>query len=297
MDECAAGNGGCEDVCTNTGGSFSCACAAAGHSLAADGRACVAPCSAPNVPQNGAVDKPDAGQPEGSVATYACDAGFKLVGTRTVTCTSGAWSSGEPTCEAPANCKEALDNGVTASGSVTLKSGVVATCRQDVDGGGWTLLKSSAVAQWSQLNLGSKFEYLYFKSTTAWRVQQPGGAKWTAPPHIEPGTFRPRPASSGRGARGTRLRAPTGGKAAAGWRREGADGRDRYQKGGTVSSFYCGGSSESPSGWAVGCSRGGGNQYKVLPYYTWDAAAGEGTVCQDQPNAFSGGACVGGVKF
>ena len=63
-----------------------------------------------------------------------------------------------------------------------------------------------------------------------------------------------------------------------------------------TSSFVCAGSSERPA-WGVGCSRGGGPEWKVLPAYVQDAALGTSTVCQDQPNAFGGGVCQAGVKI
>jgi fibulin 1/2 len=39
IDECATGNGGCAQTCTNTGGAYTCSCAP-GYTLAADGHAC-----------------------------------------------------------------------------------------------------------------------------------------------------------------------------------------------------------------------------------------------------------------
>ena len=39
-DECAIENGGCEQICTNSVGSFQCSCEG-GHKLAPDGKACI----------------------------------------------------------------------------------------------------------------------------------------------------------------------------------------------------------------------------------------------------------------
>ena len=40
VNECLTGNGGCDDICTNSVGSFQCSCNS-GYSLAADGTTCV----------------------------------------------------------------------------------------------------------------------------------------------------------------------------------------------------------------------------------------------------------------
>jgi hypothetical protein len=43
--------------------------------------------------------------------------------------------------------------------------------------------------------------------------------------------------------------------------------------------------------WGVGCSNGGGNQYKVLPIYYSTPSSAYSMICQDKPDAFSAGAC------
>ena len=40
IDECSQNNGGCEDTCTNTMGSYVCSCQATGHSLDNDKHNC-----------------------------------------------------------------------------------------------------------------------------------------------------------------------------------------------------------------------------------------------------------------
>ena len=40
IDECAVDNGGCEDTCVNSEGSYQCRCDVTGFTLAADGLAC-----------------------------------------------------------------------------------------------------------------------------------------------------------------------------------------------------------------------------------------------------------------
>ena len=39
------------------------------------------------------------GNTEGSVAHYACDSNYELVGRSTITCSNGQWSHEAPTCE------------------------------------------------------------------------------------------------------------------------------------------------------------------------------------------------------
>ena len=67
-------------------------------------------------------------------------------------------------------------------------------------------------------------------------------------------------------------------------------GTYQYFDGTNIGSIYCGGSDEQPQ-WGVGCSSGGGGTPKVLTIYDNDSGAGQGTVCQDIPDAFGVGAC------
>ncbi len=61
-------------------------------------------------------------------------------------------------------------------------------------------------------------------------------------------------------------------------------------------SFSC---SHSESGhWGIGCSNGGGNQWKVLPWGSGqDGDAATCPICQDQPDVFGAGACASGVSI
>ena len=57
INECAVNNGGCEDFCENTPGSFKCKCTKGGWELNADGRTCFEnqTCSAlDDIPEGGA---------------------------------------------------------------------------------------------------------------------------------------------------------------------------------------------------------------------------------------------------
>ena len=69
-----------------------------------------------------------------------------------------------------------------------------------------------------------------------------------------------------------------------------------FFNGSTTSSANCGGSGEKPQ-FGIGCSTGGGANYKVLPYYTSSATTGQCTVCQDVPNVFGGAACTPNVSI
>ena len=60
-------------------------------------------------------------------------------------------------------------------------------------------------------------------------------------------------------------------------------------------SFYC---THGESGdWGVGCSNGGGAQYKVLPIYYSTASSALSMICQDRPDAFSAGACQANARI
>ncbi len=63
-----------------------------------------------------------------------------------------------------------------------------------------------------------------------------------------------------------------------------------YFNGSKGGSYTCKGSGETPH-WGVGCSNGGGGQYKTLTYYGKNPNAAQGTVCQDKPGALCGCAC------
>ena len=41
INECAEGNGGCNEVCENTAGSFFCACEGDERALSSDGKSCI----------------------------------------------------------------------------------------------------------------------------------------------------------------------------------------------------------------------------------------------------------------
>ena len=40
INECSTSNGGCEDTCVNTDGSFECSCSTEGYQLSGDGLTC-----------------------------------------------------------------------------------------------------------------------------------------------------------------------------------------------------------------------------------------------------------------
>jgi hypothetical protein len=61
-------------------------------------------------------------------------------------------------------------------------------------------------------------------------------------------------------------------------------------------SFAC---THAESGhWGIGCSNGGGGQWKVLPWGSGqDSDAATCPICQDQPDVFGAGACASGVSI
>ena len=69
-----------------------------------------------------------------------------------------------------------------------------------------------------------------------------------------------------------------------------------YFNGSSNGAYTCSGSGEKPS-WGVGCSNGGGGQYKTLTYYGKNPNAAQGTVCQDKPGALCKCACQGNVTM
>ncbi len=73
------------------------------------------------------------------------------------------------------------------------------------------------------------------------------------------------------------------------------EGTYYYNAGSDERSFGC---VDRESGhFGVGCSNGGGDQWKVLPIYNKDPANGRCTICQDQPDVFGAGACAGNVEI
>jgi hypothetical protein len=74
----------------------------------------------------------------------------------------------------------------------------------------------------------------------------------------------------------------------------GLDGDYAYATGGATTatgSFSC--TSNESGSWGIGCSNGGGNQWKCLPSgSSMDATTGDAQICQDQPDVFGVGACA-----
>ncbi len=52
-----------------------------------------------------------------------------------------------------------------------------------------------------------------------------------------------------------------------------------------------------PPDFGIGCSDGLGGEWKTVPLYTKDPAAGQCNICQDYPNAFGGAVCQDGISI
>jgi hypothetical protein len=74
------------------------------------------------------------------------------------------------------------------------------------------------------------------------------------------------------------------------------NGTYSYGTGTTLTSTFACTSAEAGS-WGVGCSNGGGRQYKVLPIYASSASAATSEICQDRPDNFAAGACRTNVSI
>ncbi|MFT4626386.1 MAG: hypothetical protein ACI8PZ_005063 [Myxococcota bacterium] len=161
-----------------------------------------------------------------------------------------------------ASCLEILDlrpDLVDGTFYVDSGAGVVSVeCDMSTDGGGWTQLRETYRAG---LAGGVERQYLYTE----------GGAWYLSPVTTTAWSW--------------------GGYAA-------LNGSYSYSYGGDDAdgSFAC--TSREGGHFGVGCSNGPGGTFKVLPIYTISSTdLGTCTICQDQPDAFSSGACQGGVQI
>jgi hypothetical protein len=131
-------------------------------------------------------------------------------------------------------------------------------CEMDVDGGGWTQAHQDWLAE---LSTGVSREYLYSKDG-AWYLSPTTELIWDWSSYqVVEGTYYYSTGSD--------------------W----AEG-----------SFAC---SHAESGhYGIGCSNGGGRQWKVLPWGSGqDGEAATGPICQDRPDVFGAGACASGVSI
>ena len=161
------------------------------------------------------------------------------------------------------SCHAVLDAGLsTGSGSYTIDpdgsgAAVDVLCDMDIDGGGWT--QALQVVLDAAPADGAR-SYLYSRDG-AWYLSPSTTLvwDWTSYQALD-GTWSF--ASSGATAEG---------------------------------SFDC--VSAEDGGWGVGCSNGGGGEYKVLPIYSSDPASATSEVCQDLPDVFGVGSCAEDVAI
>ncbi|XP_013400283.2 sushi, von Willebrand factor type A, EGF and pentraxin domain-containing protein 1 [Lingula anatina] len=100
VDECATNNGGCNQECHNSKGSYSCACSIPGYELDADGKTCVLNKTCGDIdekPDNGFLECKRNDEYNGAVCIIKCDPGFFFVSgiNNYITCGAGTdfvWS-------------------------------------------------------------------------------------------------------------------------------------------------------------------------------------------------------------
>lgn len=163
------------------------------------------------------------------------------------------------------NCLDAVRTGQPAAGTISLASGVRVVCYAPFHkGGGWMLMTGEVQRRDVIGNVG-RVEYMYAPAEST-RGNSP--SQW----YISPSTDEK-------------------------WSFDGSIG---IQLTGTwwssLGSFGCNGSGERGR-YGISCSRGGGNQYKVLTVHPGGYAVGRATICQDRPRAFPGGPCRTGVEI
>ncbi|CAH3175599.1 unnamed protein product [Porites lobata] len=135
---------------------------------------CTAICNHPGTPRNGA--KHGRNFESGSTVNFTCNAGYTLVGSQTIECRSGRWSSNSPHCKT--NCKDpgipkhgerkgnSFDHGKTLSFSCnvgyTLVGDKIIECREGIWGAQLPLCKktcSDPGAPQNSRRIGSDFRH------------------------------------------------------------------------------------------------------------------------------------------
>ena len=164
---------------------------------------------------------------------------------------------------AATDCQEILaDQPGASDGSYTVDGGTGSafsvTCDMTRDGGGWSQLTGSML---STLSSSTSRQYMYSYGS-GWYTSPSTALVWNWSSY------------------------------------QSLNGTYSYSSGGSsiTGTFSC--SHGEGGSYGVGCSNGGGNQWKVLPIYNSpDTTNGTCTVCQDQPDVFGVGACASGVQI
>ncbi|XP_078678345.1 uncharacterized protein LOC144914402, partial [Branchiostoma floridae x Branchiostoma belcheri] len=142
-DECADGTHNCspDATCTNTPGSFTCAC---NSGYSGDGFTCTArSCPPLTAPTNGATSPPGPHYFDKDVVTFTCNQGYKLNGATTAVCQAGsnnnmAWSHPVPTCTDKDECADGSNNCSPDAFCTNTPGSFTCTCKAGYSGNGVT---------------------------------------------------------------------------------------------------------------------------------------------------------------
>ncbi len=160
-------------------------------------------------------------------------------------------------CEAILTARPSATNGTYYVDPDNSGSAIALSCEMTIEGGGWTQATDAYV---SRLSGGVDRRYLYSRGS-AFYLSPVTQLVWT-------------------------------------WNSyQALNGTYEYATSGTTATSSFGCSSGEGGHFGVGCSNGGGAQWKVLPIYNSNASNGTCTICQDQPDAFGVGACASNVQI
>ena len=233
---------------------------------------------------NGVDDDCDSDIDEGVLLTFYADSdgdGYGDAATPTTACSASAgyaatgddcrddnadiFPEADGSCADGTNCQDILDGDPAATsasysidpdGARSGSSAFSVNCNMTIDSGGWT---QALPAYLSTLSTADSREYLYSYGS-AWYRSPVTTLVWAW------GSY------------------------------QGLDGTYYYSTGSTSATGSFGCTSREGGYYGVGCSNGGGRQYKVLPIYASNSSIATVMICQDLPDVFGVGACRSDVN-